>query len=382
MTENQVLIISFWNPTAENPQQGVFIQDQVAAICSLRENIVFLQVNVLPSDNFLLKKTIEDSAFYKNRRIIINLYSRLWKFWYVNPWILARIIYRILKKRGDEINPAIIHSNVISPCGIVGYLLARRMGVKLLISEHWSKAEKLLRHPLYKRIAMRAYRKSFAIICVSEFLSLKIAKATGHENIIVIPNIINSEFFTYLPKTPSGNGRLSLMCVASWRLPKRLDLIVDALCYYALETTRQIDLKVVGNGTQIETLKNRETPVNLHIEWLGYLDKPAIAALLQTTQVFLHASNIETFSIVTAEALATGTPVLVSNTGALPELINEHNGILVENSPTSWLQGIRAVVTKKFDYEAIAIQNQNKYSPGNVGNSILSIYNKVNSDLS
>jgi glycosyltransferase involved in cell wall biosynthesis len=295
--------------------------------------------------------------------------------------LLAWILYRIIKKRGDEINPAIIHPNVIFPCGIVGYLLARRMGAKLLISEHWSKVEKLLKHPLYKRIALRAYHKSFAIICVSEFLSLKIAKATGHTNVVVIPNIINTELFTYLPKPSSDNGRLCLMCAASWRPPKRLDLIFDALCSYALGTTRQIDLKVVGKGMQVETLKNRETPVNLHIEWLGYLDKPAIAALLQTTQVFMHASNIETFSIVTAEALSTGTPVLASKVGALPELINEHNGILVENSPESWLKGIREIVTKQFDYEAIAIQHQNKYSPGKIGNSILSIYNKVNGDL-
>ncbi|MCX6327267.1 MAG: glycosyltransferase family 4 protein, partial [Bacteroidia bacterium] len=229
--------------------------------------------------------------------------------------------------------------------------------------------------------AIRAYHKSSVIICVSEFLSLKIAKVTGHTNMVVIPNIINTELFTYRPKPPEGNGRLCLMCVASWRPPKRLDLIVDALCCYALETDRQIDLRIVGNGIQAETLKKKKTPGNLHIGWLGYLEKPAIAALLQTTQVFVHASNIETFSIVTAEALSTGTPVLASNVGALPELINGHNGILVENSPGSWLKGIREIVTKQFDYEAIALQHLNKYSPGKVGNSILSVYSKAHGDM-
>jgi glycosyltransferase involved in cell wall biosynthesis len=295
--------------------------------------------------------------------------------------MLTRIIYSILKKRIHAINPAIIHSNVIFPCGIVGYLLARRMGAKLLISEHWSKAAKLLRHPLYKRIALNAYRKSYAIICVSEFLSLRIFKATGHKNIVSIPNIINTDIFTYLPKPPGDNGRLCMLCVASWRLPKRLDLIFDALCSYSLETTRHIDLTVVGNGSQIVMLKNRETPGNLHINWAGSLERQTIATLLQTTHVFLHASNIETFSIVTAEALSTGTPVLASNTGALPELINDHNGLLVENTHEAWLKGIREIVSKHFDYQAIALQNQNKYSPLNIGNSIIAVYNRINSDL-
>jgi glycosyltransferase involved in cell wall biosynthesis len=377
MDSNQVLIISFWNPTAQQPQQGIFIQEQASAVCNLRENVIFLQVNVLPSAYIFLKKTIQQSAYFKNTKITINLYSRLWKFWYVNPWALTPIIYRFIKRKGDEIKPAIIHSNVIFPCGIVGYLLARRMGVKLIISEHWSKAEKLLRHPLYKRIALKAYQKSFAVICVSEFLTQRLSKATNHRNFVTIPNIIDTDIFGYLPKPPSDKGPLCMLCVASWRLPKRLDLIFEAVCSYAYESLRDIELTVVGNGTQVDLMKNHKTPGNLKVRWAGYLTRYEIANLLHRTHVFLHASNIETFSLVTAEALSTGTPVLASNAGALPELINDQNGLLVENSPESWLKGIMEITTKQFDYHAIASNNQNKYSSMHIGNSIISLYDKI-----
>lgn len=377
MANNQVLIISFWNPTPENPQKGIFIQDQAAAICRLSDNIIFLQVNILSDNRLFLKTTVEESAFFSGKKITINLYSRLWKFLYVNPWWSARIIYRIIKKRGDEINPFIIHANIIYPCGIAAYLIAKRMGSRLIISEHWSKAEKLLKNPFYKRIALKAYRRCFAIICVSEFLSHKITGVTGHQNPVVIPNIINTQIFSYLPKPSSDNSSLNFMCVSSWRPPKRLDLIIGALNSYALETSRQILLRVVGQGSQVDLLKYLKTPENLHIEWFDYLEKPEIVSLLHDTHIFVHASNIETFSIVTAEALSTGTPVLVSDTGALPELVSENNGILVENNAGSWLKGIREIVARQFDYETIAFQNQNKYSPDNVGNRILSVYNKV-----
>ena len=377
MENNQVLIISFWNPTPENPQKGIFIQDQAAAVCRLSNNIVFLQVNILPSNGLILKKTVVESGFFAGKKITVNLYSRLWKFLYINPWRSARIIYRIIKKRGDEINPVIIHSHVIYPCGIASYLIAKRTGARLIISEHWSKAEKLLKNPFYKSVALRAYRKSFAIICVSEFLSQKITKITGHMNPVVIPNIINTGLFTYLPKPSSERTIINFMCVASWRPPKRLDLIIGALNSYAGENSRQILLRVVGKGLQVDKLKNLKTPENLHIEWFDYLDRPEIASLLHNTHIFMHASTIETFSIVTAEALSTGTPVLASNTGALPELISENNGILVENDPGSWLKGVREIVARQFDCETISVQNQNKYSPDNVGSSIISIYNKA-----
>jgi glycosyltransferase involved in cell wall biosynthesis len=382
MKSNQVLIISFWNPTAQHPQQGIFIQEQAAAICKMRENVIFLQVNVLPANNLFLKKTIEESAFYKNRRITLNLYSRLWKFWYVNPWATSRIIYSLMKKSGDEINPAIIHANVIFPCGVVSYLLTRRLGAKLLISEHWSKTGKLLKHPLYRKIAMKAYLNSFAVVCVSEYLLQRISKSTGHRNLLIIPNIIDTEVYSYMPKPVSNAATRRFLCVATWRLPKRLDLIFEAVSSLCAESSGNIELTVVGTGPQADILKNRKMPDNLNVSWTGYLNRSAIAALLQNTHIFLHASDIETFSIVTAEALSTGTPVLASNTGALPELIDEQNGILVENTNECWLKGIREIVTRQYDYQAIAFHNQNKYSPAQIGNSIISIYDRMTSRMS
>jgi glycosyltransferase involved in cell wall biosynthesis len=382
MSDKQVLMISFWNPTPQDPQKGIFIQDQAEAVCRLRENIVFLQVNILAGNSLFLKKTVQEHSFYNGIRITINLYSLLWKFLYINPWWSARIIYRVLQKKRDKINPAIIHANVIYPCGIAGYILARRTGARFVISEHWSKANKLLGHPFYKRIALRAYRYSFALICVSDFLSRDIIRRTGHMNGIVIPNIISTGLFTYVPKQFNDNRGLCFTCVASWRPPKRLDLIIESLSYYASETNAQIILNVVGNGRQADAFKNRMYPENLHIEWFGYLEKPKIAALLHDTNIFMHASNIETFSIVTVEALTTGTPVIASNTGALPELINENNGVIVENNPESWLRGIREIVAKKYNYEAIAIQNRNKYSPDEIGRQILSVYNAFDTFVS
>ena len=379
MVNNQVLIISFWNDTVQHPLNGIFIQQQAEAVCSLRENVIFLQVNVLPSRNLFLRKEVKESACYKNKRIVISLYSRFWKIIYVNPWLLTNIINSILKQKGDEINPSIIHSNIIFPCGIVGYLLSRRMGSKLLISEHWSKAEKFLKHPLYKRIALKAYHKSFAVICVSEFLSDKIFRATRHENIMNIPNIVNTEIFTCKPGIPSEIDQLSFMCVGAWKLPKRLDLVIDTLCSYALETEQKIKLTVVGSGTQVEMAKERVIPGNLEIIWTGFLDSSAIALLLQKTHIFLHASDIETFSVVTAEALSTGTPVLASKVGAIPELIKEQNGLLVENTREEWLKGLREIVSKKFDSQSIALQNQNKYSPLAIGKSIIAVYDSMTS---
>lgn len=379
--DRQVLIISFWNPVEKQPQQGIFIQDQAAAVCSLRENVIFLQVNVLPSKSMLLKKEVKESAFFRNRKITINLYSVFWKFYYVNPWLLAKIVSRILLRDFPEIKPALIHSNVIFPCGIVAFLLSAKYGSRMIISEHWSKAEKLLKHPLFGKTALRAYLKNSSIITVSRFLASRIAAATNHKNIKVIPNIVNTTLFSYKLKPVFDGSNLTCTCVATWKLPKRLDLIVDSLAMFAKDSGCQVVLNVVGNGTQTENLKKAGVPENLKIVWHGYLGKESIAPLLQKSHLFLHASGIETFSIVTAEALSTGTPVVVSDRGALPELVQGHNGILAENNVESWNKKICEIINRRFDNELIAQENQSRFSAAIIGRSVLEEYNKVLNEI-
>ena len=90
------------------------------------------------------------------------------------------------------------------PVELSAIFLQNDLSAKLLISEHWSKTGKLLKHPLYKRIAMKAYLNSYAVVCVSEFLLQRISESTGHGNLIIIPNIIDSEIYTYKPKPLLG----------------------------------------------------------------------------------------------------------------------------------------------------------------------------------
>jgi L-malate glycosyltransferase len=373
----QVLIISFWNPTERYPQQGIFIQDQAAAVCSLRENVIFLRVNVLPSKSPFIKKEISEAPYFKNISITINIYSLFWKFYFVNPWILARIVFKIIKTSFPRVKPALIHSNVIFPCGIVGYLLSCKTGSKMIISEHWSKVEKLLKNPLYRGTALKAYKSNAAVLCVSEFLAEKIKRLTGHENILVIPNIVNTDLFPFKPKPVFDGKELICTCVATWKPPKRLDLIVESLTDFAKDSGINIRLNIVGNGIQTYIYKSFKVPEYLHITWHGFLDKKALASLLSGSHLFLHASDIETFSIVTAEALSTGTPAIVSKTGALPELIHKGNGLLAENNRTSWHENLREFTGLSFEYEKIALENRLKFSPENIGNAINDVYNKV-----
>jgi glycosyltransferase involved in cell wall biosynthesis len=61
----------------------------------------------------------------------------------------------------------------------------------------------------------------------------------------------------------------------------------------------------------------------------GELEAPALAALYDSADLFVHASRHETYGMVVAEALARGVPVIGSATGAIPDLVGSDAGLVV-----------------------------------------------------
>jgi glycosyltransferase involved in cell wall biosynthesis len=62
----------------------------------------------------------------------------------------------------------------------------------------------------------------------------------------------------------------------------------------------------------------------------GELDEPALAALYLRSDLFVLATRRETYGMAVAEALSYGLPVVSTRTGAIPDLVGDEAGVLVE----------------------------------------------------
>ena len=73
-------------------------------------------------------------------------------------------------------------------------------------------------------------------------------------------------------------------------------------------------------------------------------DQQALAEYYAMADVFLNLSAEETFGLVVAEALASGTPAVVRNSTACPEVVDEHTGIVIEDgTPETVLPALRCI---------------------------------------
>ena len=85
----------------------------------------------------------------------------------------------------------------------------------------------------------------------------------------------------------------------------------------------QVECLIVGDGQERGSLERlvRELDVQAAVSFTGEVAFGEVVSFLQQSDVFVLASEAESFGLVTAEAMAAGLPALVADSGASPELI-------------------------------------------------------------
>lgn len=105
-------------------------------------------------------------------------------------------------------------------------------------------------------------------------------------------------------------------------------------------------------------------------------NKQQLAALYSRAEIFINPSREESFSLVTVEAMACGTPVIVLNTSAVKELVVPESGIVLENNQiNSYLKAIEKIETQHFERNTVRLCAE-KYDQNIMANKIVSLYEK------
>jgi glycosyltransferase involved in cell wall biosynthesis len=132
-------------------------------------------------------------------------------------------------------------------------------------------------------------------------------------------------------RTKFGFGEeMVLVCVAGLRPVKRHIDLIEA-CRVLHLHGQKVRVVLAGDGPEKDRLLNATQNAGLadHVLFLGRLQdvRPVLAA----ADVFVLCSASETFSNAALEAMAMGRPVVLSNTGGAPEMVEDgQNGHLYQ----------------------------------------------------
>lgn len=375
MKGKNILFLTFWYPGSRNPVRGIFIREHALALKKHGCNVLVLAVNV---EYGRLLFELKNHRFTEPDGLcvyMISIRSWLYKLIYVSNPLLNYLVYRFFRKEiYPNFVPDVIHSNVLHPAAIAGHYISVRTGKPHIITEHWGKIGKFFRRSLFSSLGKQAYWHAAYITTVSQWLKNELGSfVADHNKIIVVPNVVDSVF---LPGGRTCDKTVNFTAVATWEPPKNINILVDALEALSQELTIPIRFNIVGMGSLLEPILRKREKYRFQVILHGYLSKSQIAAILQHTDLFLHCSWGETFSIVIAEALSCGVPVVASDVAAIPELISDYNGILSSNNLDAWVAAIRLAINKSYDRNRISEEASKRFSGESVAGQFAKLYSR------
>jgi alpha-1,6-mannosyltransferase len=105
-----------------------------------------------------------------------------------------------------------------------------------------------------------------------------------------------------------------LIAVGRHHPEKRLNVVIDAVT--RAQQHRKIGLYIVGDGLIRRTVERWARRAK-HVHVAGQIsDQNQLASVIASADALIHGSAAETFGLVLAEALCSGTPVIVPDAGA------------------------------------------------------------------
>lgn len=262
---------------------------------------------------------------------------------------LCKLIPAILqiKKSIQKINPNVIHIHSTWAGVLVRilYILGlKKKGTKIIYSPHgWSflmesVAAKKVIYVIIERILSLVTDK---IINISQYEYDKaVSFGIDKKKMLMIYNGVDDVHEIKDKSFVVDQNKINLLFVGRLDRQKGLDLFLKP--YYE-EGFLNIHLYVIGSGI----LADKKTESDQKTTYLGWVKNEELDFYYQACDAVIMPSRWEGFGLVAIEAMRNSKPLIVSNRGALPELVkNKFNGYVFDLSNENELKDIMRRLTK------------------------------------
>ena len=223
----------------------------------------------------------------------------------------------------------------------------------------------------------KAYSKFDEVICVSQIVKEGIEKKYNVKNAKVLYNPINREKILKLSNEKiddiNHSNKFKLISVGRLSKEKGYDRLLRVVKKLVNEQIG-CELLIIGSGKEYDKLnsyiKNNNLEYNIKI--VGYKENPY--KYVKSSDLFVCSSLSEGYSLVIAESLVLGIPVVSTKcSGPIEILRNGENGLLVENSEEGLYKGLKEIINSNelyINYKNRAVKEGTKFGVDNFIKSV------------
>jgi L-malate glycosyltransferase len=221
----------------------------------------------------------------------------------------------------------------------VSAMLARQMAaprrLPFITTLHGTDITLVGNNPNFLPITRFSIEQSDGVTSISDYLYRRTLEEFAIKRPIeVIPNFVNCDLYTRKPDPKlraewAPDGEPILMHLSNFRPVKR---ILDAVQIFAIVREKmKAKLVMIGDGPDREPAEALARTLGVEKDVLFLGKQNGIKEKLGQADLFLLPSELESFGLAALEAMACEVPVVATNTGGVPEVV-EHgvDGYLVD----------------------------------------------------
>ncbi|MBQ7134365.1 MAG: glycosyltransferase [Ruminococcus sp.] len=332
-----IYIIPAWYPQDDNDITASFFREQAHALSERGHNVTVIHIELLSvtgvfSRPWHSKRTWQD----KNVRTIFHkvIVPVPAKFSKAQDKYVSNLFYKIIRKQMQEdkkqgIAPDLIHAHVSHSCAYYCVEPAKRLGLPLVVTEHYSGLVLgIASEKEYNKVAYTINNSDAFIFVGSNFQEFLCNKLGISKKTYVIPNMIDTNNYEVGSKT---NEVFTFLTACHLKTHKSVDLVVKAL-HKAFHNDENVKLMIAGDGDEYDNLKSLIEELNeeSRISMFGRYSREQSKELFSKADTFVLTSKAETFGIVYIEALASGVPCIGTKGQGADDIIDESNGFTVD----------------------------------------------------
>jgi teichuronic acid biosynthesis glycosyltransferase TuaC len=295
-------------------------------------------------------------------------------------------LFKVVSRLVNEETIDLINAHWIFPDGVAAAWVSRRLHKPIILTALGCDIN------LYSTMTLRKFQIAGAlkiaghITAVSGNLknmvcSLKIPE----KNVDVIPNGVDLSLFSIIDKL-DARKRLGIspnqslvLTVGSLDEVKGTRFLIEALGAIMKRNSPPPLLISIGDGPLKLSLCSLAKKLGLadHVRFLGKMPHKEIPLWMNAADLFCLPSIREGHPNVLIEALACGVPVVASNVGAIPEIINKNSGYIWKNRNVSTLgRQLKCALDRRWDRAEIR-RSVADYSWGNCAARYHAVYSAL-----
>lgn len=364
-----LLFLASWYPNNASSRNGLFIWNHAKAAAAIpnthvilaavvssheKEKIEFKEQQIDGLTHWVVTYPVgSGNTFYKAIR-------------YLQAWQRVKELY--VSQIGE---PDVVVVNVLWRAGLAALLWKFKYAWNYIIIEHWSgylpdgEGYNSFWLKLFSRLISR---RANQICGVSPTLVQAMSEHGLGKKFKVLPNVVNTTVYS-----PNANvsRTFDLLHVSNLAPEKNFPYVLEV---WKAWKNRYPAAKLWVAGA-FDVFQTKQEYGQLEgVEFLGFLEPESLVKYYRSAMCLLLPSKFETFSLVTAEALACGMPVLSLKLPALTNFDTQAIVALPELNVESWVEALKDL--PKYDEYELHEKINREYSIEKVSFLMQCIFNK------